>query len=157
MKKGYYYATVIGLIGIAEEDGAITNVFFGDTVQPDTFEVSETALLVRAAKQLTEYLEGCRQAFDLPLAPEGTPFEREVWTALETIPFGQTRTYGQIAAQIGRATASRAVGRANGRNPISIFIPCHRVIGAGGKAVGYAGGVELKLRLLAHEGIVLGD
>lgn len=151
MKKGYYYVTAIGRIGIAEEDGAITNVFFGHTVQPDAFEVMETALLQRAAAQLEEYLLGSRRAFDLPLAPQGTDFEQSVWQALTTIPYGETRSYGQIAAQLGRPTASRAVGRANGRNPISVFIPCHRVIGAKGDAVGYAGGVELKLRLLALE------
>ncbi len=151
MKKGFYYETLIGLVGIAEKDGSITNVFFGRTVQPDLFEVAETELLASAARQLSEYLLGERRAFDLPLAPEGTAFEQTVWDALRGIPYGETRTYGQIAGVIGRPTASRAVGRANGRNPVSIFIPCHRVIGAGGESVGYAGGVELKLWLLALE------
>lgn len=152
MKKGYYYATAIGRIGIAEEGGAITNVFFGHTVAPDAFEVAESELLRLAAQQLAGYLDGRRQAFDLPLRPEGTAFEQRVWAALQTIPYGQTRTYGQIALQIGSPTASRAVGRANGRNPVSILIPCHRVIGADGSVTGYAGGVELKMRLLALEG-----
>lgn len=151
MKKGFYYEMEIGRIGIAEENGCITNVFFGRTVQPDTFEVMETALLEQAAEEMREYLRGTRQAFSLPLAPEGTAFERSVWDALLTIPYGETRSYGQVAAQIGRPTASRAVGRANGRNPVSIFIPCHRVIGADGSTVGYAGGVELKRHLLAME------
>lgn len=151
MKKGNYFETVIGLIGIAEEDEAITNVFFGRTVQPALFEVMETALLSHAAAQLEEYLLGKRQSFDLALAPDGTEFEHMVWDALLTIPYGETRNYGQIAAQIGRPKAVRAVGRANARNPISLFIPCHRVIGAGGETAGYAGGVELKLRLLALE------
>ncbi|MDL2318704.1 methylated-DNA--[protein]-cysteine S-methyltransferase [Eubacteriales bacterium OttesenSCG-928-A19] len=151
MKKGFYYRLAIGLVGITEEDGAITNVFFGDSVQPDVFEVVETALLRRAADQLIEYLRRERHAFDLPIAPQGTAFQRSVWNSLLTIPYGQTRTYGQIATQLGKPTAVRAVGRANGHNPVSIIIPCHRVIGAGGEAVGYAGGVELKLRLLALE------
>ena len=149
MKKGFFYETAIGRVGIAELEGAVTNVFFGNTVRPEAFEAEETALLNSAARQLTEYFAGRRKTFDLPLLPQGTDFERAVWTALLTVPYGQTRTYGQIAAQIGKPAASRAVGRANGRNPISLLIPCHRVIGAGGKAVGYAGGVELKLRLLA--------
>lgn len=151
MKRGFYYETVIGRIGIAEENGAITNVFFGDTVQPDVFEMEESGLLIEAAAQLAQYLDGARRVFELPLAPEGTAFEQTVWTALQAIPYGETRAYGEIAAAIGRPTASRAVGRANGRNPVSIFIPCHRVIGADGSTVGYAGGVELKLRLLALE------
>lgn len=151
MKKGFYYETAIGVIGIAEEDSAITNVFFGNTVQPDQFEMVETPLLARAAGQLMEYLHGERTGFALPLRAEGTAFERSVWEALLTIPYGQTRSYRQVAEQIGRPTASRAVGHANGRNPVSIFIPCHRVIGADGSVTGYAGGVELKLRLLALE------
>lgn len=151
MKRGAYFETLIGSVGIVEEDGRITNVFFGSTVQPDVFEVEETVLLRDAAAQLGEYLRAERLAFDLPLAPHGTAFEREVWEALLTIPYGQTRTYQQIAEQIGRPAACRAVGRANGRNPVSIFIPCHRVIGASGEMTGYAGGVELKLRLLALE------
>lgn len=151
MKRGNYFETVIGWIGIVEENEAITNVFFGRTVQPALFEMMETALLFRAAAQLDEYLLGKRQAFELALAPSGTEFERQVWDALRTIPYGETRNYGQIAAQIDRPKAVRAVGRANARNPISLFIPCHRVIGAGGETVGYAGGVELKLRLLALE------
>ena len=87
-------------------------------------------------------------------AAEGTDFERAVWAALQTIPFGQTRTYGQIAAQINRPTASRAVGHANGRNPISVLIPCHRVIGANGALTGYAGGVDMKEKLLKLEGAI---
>lgn len=152
MKRGFYYETVIGRIGIAEDDGAVTNVFFGHTVAPEAFEVVGTPLLDRAAEEIDEYLQGAREAFDLPVRAEGTAFEQAVWAALTTIPYGQTRTYGEIAAQIGRPGASRAVGRANGRNPVSIVIPCHRVVGASGAMTGYAGGVELKLRLLALEG-----
>lgn len=109
-------------------------------------------VLVEASRQLTEYFAGRRTNFELPLDPEGTPFQRKVWNALLTIPFGETRSYAQIAEQIGSPSAVRAVGAANGRNPISIVTPCHRVIGATGKLTGFAGGLETKARLLALEG-----
>lgn len=102
-------------------------------------------------KQLDEYFAGARDSFDLPLQPSGTEFQRAVWNALEAIPFGETRSYGQIAAQVGRPKAARAVGMANNRNPIAVIVPCHRVIGAGGALVGYAGGLERKIWLLDHE------
>jgi methylated-DNA-[protein]-cysteine S-methyltransferase len=108
-------------------------------------------VLVEAARQLDEYFAGRRTAFALPLDFSGTPFQREVWSALLTIPFGETRTYAQIAKQIGSPQAVRAVGAANGRNPISIVAPCHRVIGSTGKLTGFAGGLEVKARLLALE------
>ena len=109
-------------------------------------------MLSEARRQLLEYLAGRRTAFSLPLAPEGgTPFQRQVWRALEAIPFGETRTYGQIAAAVGSPKAVRAVGQANHRNPIPIFIPCHRVVGADGTLTGYAGGLELKRSLLELE------
>ena len=152
MKHAYFYETAIGRVGIAEADGAVTNVFFGNTVVPADYTELETPLLHQAGLQLAEYLDGKRLDFDLPLSPEGTEFERRVWQALRAIPYGETRTYGQLAASIGKPSASRAVGRANSRNPLSIFIPCHRVIGAGGKLVGYAGGLDLKTRLLKLEG-----
>ncbi|MCL1963800.1 MAG: methylated-DNA--[protein]-cysteine S-methyltransferase [Firmicutes bacterium] len=151
MKKASFYDMPTGRIGIAEADGAIANVFFGHTVRPEAYETEETPLIRRAAEQLFEYFEGRRRAFDLPLQPIGTRFERAVWDTLLTIPYGETRTYGQVAMRIGNPKACRAVGRANGRNPISIFIPCHRVIGAGGALTGYAGGVEMKERLLGME------
>jgi methylated-DNA-[protein]-cysteine S-methyltransferase len=112
---------------------------------------SEHPVLVEAARQLDEYFAGQRQSFAVPLAPVGTPFQRQVWDALLTIPFGETRSYGQIAGQIGLPTAMRAVGAANGRNPLSIIVPCHRVIGATGKLTGFAGGLEVKARLLGME------
>jgi methylated-DNA-[protein]-cysteine S-methyltransferase len=104
-----------------------------------------------AVRQLDEYFRGTRTAFDLPVAPQGTEFQRTVWAALRGIPYGETVTYGQLAATIDRPTASRAVGLANGRNPISIVIPCHRVVGSGGALTGYGGGVERKRLLLEHE------
>ena len=103
------------------------------------------------AAQLTEYFAGARQHFDLQLAPHGTPFQQVVWRALLDIPYGETISYGELAARIGQRTASRAVGLANGSNPLSIVIPCHRVIGANGKLTGYGGGLPIKERLLALE------
>ena len=111
----------------------------------------ETALLKEAANQLKEYLEGNRKEFTVKLHPSGTQFQEKVWEALRTIPYGETRSYKQIAEQIGNAKASRAVGMANHNNPIMCIVPCHRVIGASGKLVGYAGGLHLKEQLLNLE------
>lgn len=102
-------------------------------------------------KQLEQYFAGDRDTFELPLEPSGTEFQRAVWNALEQIPYGETRSYGEIAAQVGRPKAARAVGMANNRNPIAVIVPCHRVIGSGGALVGYAGGLERKIWLLDHE------
>jgi methylated-DNA-[protein]-cysteine S-methyltransferase len=101
--------------------------------------------------QLMEYFAGTRRQFDLPLAPAGTPFQQRVWAALLDIPYGHTISYGELASRIGQKSASRAVGLANGSNPLPIVIPCHRVIGANGKLTGYGGGLPIKERLLAHE------
>ena len=101
--------------------------------------------------QLMEYFDGRRRQFDLPLAPNGTPFQQRVWKALLDIPYGETISYGELAARIGRRSASRAVGLANGSNPLPIVIPCHRVIGSNGKLTGYGGGLAIKERLLALE------
>jgi len=118
---------------------------------PSEVPERDTPVLVETARQLGEYFAGERRAFDLPLAPEGTAFQQEVWHALTQIPFGETRTYGQQAALIQRPSASRAVGAANGRNPIGIIVPCHRVIGTNGTLTGYAGGLAMKQWLLEHE------
>ena len=114
-------------------------------------------VLVETERQLEEYFAGRRKAFALTLDVAGTPFQRKVWNALLTIPFGETRSYGEIARQIGSPDAVRAVGAANGRNPVSIVAPCHRVIGATGKLTGFAGGLEVKARLLALEGAMLAE
>ena len=111
----------------------------------------ETDLLKRAGLQLMEYFQGIRTEFTLPLAPKGTEFQKKVWKALCTIPYGQTRSYGQIAAQIGNPKACRAVGGANNKNPVWIFIPCHRVIGANGSLVGFGGGLYAKEYMLKLE------
>lgn len=113
---------------------------------------SDDAALPEARRQLDEYFDGQRQVFDLELRLDGTSFQKQVWEALLAIPFGETRSYGQQARHIGLPDAARAVGAANGQNPISIIVPCHRVIGANGALTGYAGGIERKKWLLAHEG-----
>lgn len=110
------------------------------------------ARLARARDQLDEYFEGTRREFDLPLRPRGTPFQLEVWDALRAIPFGATWSYADVAQRIGRPSATRAVGAANGRNPLPIVVPCHRVIGRDGRLTGFGGGLEAKATLLAIEG-----
>ena len=111
------------------------------------------AVLVDAERQLSEYFHGRRRTFSLKLDFAGTAFQRQVWTALLTIPFGETRSYAQVARQIGKPSATRAVGAANGRNPVAIVAPCHRVIGASGRLTGFAGGLEAKAYLLALEAV----
>ncbi|GAM00363.1 methylated-DNA--[protein]-cysteine S-methyltransferase [Sphingomonas parapaucimobilis] len=108
-------------------------------------------VLAETVRQLSEYFAGKRRVFDLPLEPVGTDFQRAVWTGLNAIPYGETRSYAALATAIGRPGASRAVGAANGRNPLSIVVPCHRVIGANGTLTGFAGGLAVKQWLLAHE------
>jgi methylated-DNA-[protein]-cysteine S-methyltransferase len=152
MKFVWYLDSPIGTLGIAEENGALTNVFLKGKNQPiENFENKETPLLKKAALQFTEYFNGGRSVFDLPLSPRGTDFQRLVWKALQTIPVGSTRNYGDMAKQIGNPKACRAVGMANNRNPIMIIIPCHRVIGADNSLTGYAGGLAAKKYLLDLE------
>ena len=134
-----------------EGEAALTRLWLPGTL-PDRYGRGEaTPLLSEARRQLLAYLAGDLRAFDLPLAPAGTDFQREVWRALEAVPYGRTRTYGEIAAAVGRPKAVRAVGQANHVNPLPIFIPCHRVVGKGGALTGYAGGLALKGALLALE------
>jgi len=152
MKNVFFYSYPIGEIGIAEDNGAISRIGFRDSKKDFVgFTAAETPLIKKAAAQLEEYFAGRRVKFDLPLAPAGTEFQRSVWKALQTIPSGETRSYGEIAARIGNPKASRAVGMANNRNPIAIVIPCHRVIGSDGSLTGYAGGLESKRYLLDLE------
>ena len=138
----------VGPLTLAEQDGALVGIAFRDERACD-----RTPLLVEAERQLTEYFAGRRRRFDLPLAPVGTTFQKEVWAALCGIPYGQTRSYKDIAAAVGRPVACRAVGMANNRNPLPIVIPCHRVIGASGALTGYAGGLDVKRRLLEIENL----
>jgi len=142
-------------IGIAEEDNAVTELFFENHVparfkKADCKEV-ETPLIKEAALQVEQYLAGKRRDFSVPLAACGTEFQKAAWNALLTIPYGETRSYKNMAEQIGRPKAVRAVGMANNRNPISIIIPCHRVIGHNGALTGYGGGLPLKRYLLELE------
>jgi len=122
---------------------------------PPTGARYDPAALADVAAQLAEYFAGERLAFDLPLAPAGTPFQLKVWMALRDIPYGRTTTYGELAAEIGQPTASRAVGLANGRNPLAVIVPCHRVIGRDGTLTGFGGGLDRKRWLLEHESRVL--
>ncbi|MEE2702801.1 MAG: methylated-DNA--[protein]-cysteine S-methyltransferase [Myxococcota bacterium] len=119
---------------------------------PDAEEVASLPVLERASRELDEYFSGRRMVFEVPLDLHGTPFQIQVWNALREIPFGQTRTYAEIGRAVGRPGAARAVGTANASNPIPLIVPCHRVIAAGGKLGGYAGGLAIKRRLLALEG-----
>ena len=114
------------------------------------------ALLARARRQLTEYFEGTRTSFDLPLDAAGSAFERRVWDLLFTIPYGATTSYGELARRLGDPRATRAVGAANGKNPIPIIVPCHRVVGSKGELTGFGGGLDTKRWLLEHEGAMLG-
>ena len=154
-----YVDTPIGKVGVAEDGTGICALFFADADPAPPAALAgatdktgqETPLLREAAAQLGAYFAGQRKAFDLPLSYHGTPFQMDDWQALLSIPYGETRSYGQIAAQIGRPKAYRAVGMANHNNPIGIIIPCHRVIGSDGSPVGYGGGLERKIFLLQWE------
>jgi methylated-DNA-[protein]-cysteine S-methyltransferase len=151
MKSVYWYEYPIGALGIAEEEDAITGVFFGRDKTLPGFAAIETPAIKKTAGQLAEYFDGRRRTFDLPLRPRGTDFQIAVWEALLAIPAGETRSYQDIAVQIGRPKAVRAVGMANNRNPIVIIVPCHRVIGKDGGLTGYGGGLPAKQYLLDLE------
>ena len=136
-----YMDSPVGCLFIAEEDGAIVRVEF-DKDPPPGARMAQSALLAECMKQLTEYFAGNRREFDLPVKLRGTPFQMACWEALREIPYGETRSYADIARRIGKPKACRAVGGANHVNPVSIIVPCHRVIGASGKLVGYGGGLN---------------
>ena len=153
MKNIFFYKTIIGEIGIADNGKSITNIYLRDKVKIENrIEVKETKLIKEAITQLNEYFSGVRVEFNLPLDPEGTEFQNKVWNELSKIPYGETRGYKEIAEKIGNPKAARAVGMANNKNPIPIVVPCHRVIGKHNKLVGYAGGLEMKEKLLKIEG-----
>lgn len=143
-------ASDAGLVAVLWQDDRPGRVVLGAVA-----DHGDHPVLVAAQDQLRGYFAGERQVFDLPLDLRGTPFQKSVWNALLAIPFGETRSYGAIARAIGRPSASRAVGAANGRNPLSIVAPCHRVIGSGGGLTGFAGGLEAKAWLLRLEGHAL--
>lgn len=151
MKNIIIVSSDIGDITIAEENGKISNLYFkGDQIPMDAVE-KETAILKEAKHQLESYLAGRIRTFSLPLAPAGTPFMLSVFASLGRIPYGQTCSYGDIARDIGNPKACRAVGQANHRNSIPIFIPCHRVIGSDGSLTGYGSGLHIKSWLLELE------
>jgi methylated-DNA-[protein]-cysteine S-methyltransferase len=144
----------VGPLTLVAADGVLCGLYMdGQRHLPtaETFGQRDDIVLTDAVGQVEEYFAGQRTQFDVPMAFAGTPFQQLVWNALRTIPYGQTVSYGLMARQIGRPAASRAVGLANGRNPISIIVPCHRVVGSTGQLTGYGGGLERKQFLLALE------
>ncbi|MFY0663231.1 MAG: methylated-DNA--[protein]-cysteine S-methyltransferase [Natronospirillum sp.] len=148
--------TPVGDLLISTDGQGIRHILFDDGAAAEKLQQRAKQgahpILQQAETQLAEYFAGTRNAFDLPLSAVGTAFQQRVWNALSTIPFGQTWDYAQLAHAIGQPTAARAVGMANGRNPLSIVVPCHRVIGKNGTLTGYAGGLSRKEWLLKHEG-----
>lgn len=140
------FSSPLGCLTLIEDGGSLTSLRFGGSPGGEL-----TPLLSEAQRQLCEYFAGERREFSLPLNPRGTEFQKRVWRALETIPYGETRCYQQIAEAIGQPRATRAVGMANNRNPLPILIPCHRVIGKDGSLTGYGGGLDIKKALLSLE------
>lgn len=147
----------LGRLLLVADEAGMRAIEFEDAAHPlprvGEWREQPTALLDGARCQLEDYFSGSRQGFDLPLAARGTEFQMRVWTCLREIPFGQTRSYADIARSLGQPAAVRAVGAANGRNPLAIVVPCHRVIGADGSLTGYAGGLDRKRALLSLEGV----
>jgi len=152
--------TALGELTLVAEDGTLSGVYFpGHWTRPDPaiFGVRVGAGFEEAERQLGEYLGGDRTVFDLETTAAGDPFQRGVWEILTRIPYGETATYGEIARELGNVTLARRVGGAVGHNPLSIIVPCHRVVGAGGRLTGYAGGLDRKRSLLQLEGALDGD
>jgi methylated-DNA-[protein]-cysteine S-methyltransferase len=147
----------IGRLLLTSDETALTGLYMEPSRKAQStdgwIEDISVPPLAAAVRQLTEYFAGTRRVFDLPLRPQGTAFQQRVWRELTEIPYGETWSYGELAKRIDKPSASRAVGLANGRNPISILVPCHRVIGADGSLTGYGGGLDRKRWLLAHEGL----
>jgi len=150
MVSFYIYRTILGNVQILEESKAIAGISFQQIFSENLIN-RETSIIKEAFKQLSEYFKGIRKDFDLPLNPKGTDFQKKVWCELTKIPYGETKSYKQIAESIGSPKACRAVGLANNRNPIAVVIPCHRVIGSSGNLIGYAGGLHRKEFLLNLE------
>ncbi len=152
MRKGYSYHTGIGPITLWEEEGYLVAMHFGKEEKTSgEYRLEETSVIKKGYEQLEQYFQGKRRAFDIPLRPRGTEFQRRVWAALLDIPYGETRSYKEVAIKIQRPKAFRAVGLANNKNPLPIIIPCHRVIGSDGRMVGYGGGLKIKETLLHLE------
>jgi methylated-DNA-[protein]-cysteine S-methyltransferase len=149
--------TPVGPLLLSAHDGALTGLHFGTDglALDDAARADDEPVLVRAREQLTAYFAGDRHEFDLPLAPAGTPFQLQVWAQLREIPYGTTISYGELARRVGDPHAARAVGLANGRNPIAIIVPCHRVVGASGALTGFGGGLACKRALIDLEAATL--
>ena len=156
MKKYAHLESPLGTVLVMSEDGMLTRLYLDcDEDPPGDGWIEDRDAFARVADQLDAYWRGELTEFDVPMSPPGTDFQKQVWAALREIPYGETVTYGQIAESIGKPRAVRAVGRANGSNPIAVIVPCHRVIGANGSLTGYAGGLDKKTKLLELEGSLL--
>lgn len=157
-KKNLYSLTInspIDGLKLVSTQQSLTGVQFVNGDKFSSKKASASAILQKAKKQLDEYFSGNRKTFDLPLKPSGTSFEQSVWDELKQIPYGSTISYKELARRLGDENKIRAAGRANGKNPLPIIIPCHRVIGSNNHLVGYGGGIERKRWLLRHEGVLL--
>ena len=152
MKQSCFYHSPIGILQISEDDGKITKIYPYQKESDPTVDMQHSELLKDACRQLDEYFQGKRKEFDLPLAYTGTPFQESVWRELQRIPYGETRSYEDIAIGVGNPKTVRAVGQANNKNPILLLIPCHRVIHKNGDISGFACGIETKKYLLELEG-----
>ncbi|MFM8649446.1 MAG: methylated-DNA--[protein]-cysteine S-methyltransferase [Actinomycetota bacterium] len=151
-------ASPIGDLRLVASPNGLRRIDLPPAGEPESTWVEEsTPILTEVVRQLTEYFAGDRRTFDLPLEPEGTDFQLSVWKVLRAIPFGQTISYGEQARRLGDANKARAVGSANGRNPLPIVVPCHRVVGADGSLTGFSGGVDAKRWLLEYEGSLVGE
>lgn len=161
-RAGWFSTPLGSMFAVVDEAGALTRLdFLVDEEPPERRfacelerrdAVPDQDAVRHVAREIGEYFAGHRRVFDVPLAPQGSPFQHRVWDALLRIPFGATRSYGELAASLGRPGSARAVGRANATNPIAVIVPCHRVIGSNGDLTGYAGGLPIKHALLRHEG-----
>ena len=153
------FTTPLGMLYATANGGALSGIYFlrarhAPPISPEWREDARYAPLAECARQLAGYFEGTRRDFDLPVLPEGTDFQERVWAQIARIPYGETITYSELAARAGAPGAARAAGAATGRNPLTIVVPCHRVIGSAGALTGYAGGVDRKTRLLELEGVL---
>lgn len=156
------FVTPLGTLFATAVGGTLTGIYFeggrhAPAISSEWSEEPQSAPFAECARQLDEYLAGRRKSFDLPLAPEGSEFQRRVWSEIARIPYGQTLTYAELAARAGAPGSARAAGAATGRNPLSIVVPCHRVVGSDGSLTGYAGGIARKTRLLEIEGALAGS
>jgi len=149
--------TPIGTLILESRNGFIVRADFGNPVVENSHTEADELLLKRAFIQLSEYFEGKRKQFDIPVNPVGTEFQKKIWKEVNKVPFGKTASYGQLSKGIGNVRSVRAVGTANGANPVLLLIPCHRIIAGDGKLIGYSGGLERKSWLLRHESFFSGN